>query len=199
METVGFQWLNVPCQEVNGMKEFAYRGSGKVNGAVLKAFLAAFGPYIKRGEDILCKRLGVQEISGSEDVFYDLRAFLDAMRDFQGQFGLQFMKKIGNQIYSNAAFPPGIDSVSKGMAMINQAYYMNHKDVAEQEIGGYHWSQESDHKGTMVCDCPYPCAFDHGIIETIVRTFAPAATVTHDSDKPCRHKDGESCTYSVEW
>jgi len=181
------------------MKEFDYTGDGKVNGAVLKAFLSAFGPYVKRGEQVLCKRFGVDEIDGAEDMFYPLSTFLDAMKEFQEQFGLQFMKKIGNQIHSNAVFPPGIDCVAKGMSLIDQAYYMNHTDVEPGEIGGYHWDQQGDHEGVMVCDCPYPCAFDQGIIETIAKKFAQEATVTHDEDKPCRRKEGDSCTYLVRW
>jgi hypothetical protein len=180
------------------MKEFDYNGDTKVMGGVLGAFLEAFGPYRKRGEQVLYKSFGVEEIGFSEKDWYHLGKFLDSMAEFQKQFGLEFMRKMGQGVFANAVFPPGIDSLEKGMAMINEAYYMNH-DTSPEEIGSYKWEQQSDNKGIMVCDNPYPCAFDHGIIEVISSTFAPEAKVTHDDSKPCRHKDGDSCTYIIEW
>jgi hypothetical protein len=180
------------------MKEFEYQGDTKVAGGVVKAFLAAFGPYVKRGEQVLCKRFGVAELDYSETSFYPLPEFLEAMREFQKQFGQEFLRKIGQAIFANAAFPPGIDSVEKGMGMLDQAYYMNHQ-TQPGEIGGYHWKSQGANRGVMVCDNPYPCSFDHGIVETISGQFAPTAHVTHDPTQSCRHQGGESCTYVVEW
>jgi hypothetical protein len=180
------------------MKEFEYQGETKVTGVVTKAFLAAFGPYVKRGEQVLCRRFGVDEIRGDTETWYPLIPFLQAMKEFQDQFGLDFMRKIGQFIFTNAVFPPGIDSVEKGMSSINQAYYMNHQ-TKPGEIGGYHWKPGQGNQGEMICDNPYPCSFDLGIIETIARHFAAGARVTHDDSKPCRHKGGDSCTYKVEW
>jgi hypothetical protein len=180
------------------MKEFEYQGGGKVNGAVLKAYLSAFGPYQKRGEQVLCKQFGVDEIIGAPDAWYPLPEFFKALAEFQKQFGQEFMRKVGQGIFANAVFPPGIDSLEKAMAMINEAYYMNHQ-IEPGAIGGYQWKQDGPGKGTMVCDNPYPCHFDFGILEVIAKTFNPKAKVTHVEGGACRHKDGDSCTYLVEW
>ncbi len=180
------------------MKEFDYHGEARVTGAVLKAYLSAFGPYQKRGENVLCKYFGVDELVGDASVMYPLTEFFKALKEFQEQFGREFMRKIGQGIFANAAFPPDIDGVEKAMSIINDAYYMNH-DAKPGEIGGYHWTRESDHSGRMTCDNPYPCHFDFGIFEVIAKTFCPTARVTHDDQGPCRHKDGDKCVYLIEW
>ena len=41
---------------------------------------------------------------------------------------------------------------------------MNHRGQQAGNIGGYQFDT-AGHGGRMVCDNPYPCNFDHGIIE----------------------------------
>ena len=84
------------------------------------------------------------------------------------------------------------------MRLLNDAYYSNHTN-ATGKIGGYHWTGTSDVEGTMLCDNPYPCAFDVGILETISKRFAATATVTHEEPEACRHSGGERCRYRVRW
>lgn len=181
------------------MKEFDYHGDTQVNGPVMKAFLAAFGPYVKRGEQVLSKQFSVPEISGSPDAWYPLSGYMKAMEDFQRQFGQEFLRKIGQFIFTNAVFPPGIDSLEKGLSSVDTAYHMNHKFTGAPDIGHYLWKIEGSRQGLMICDNPYPCSFDLGIVETIAKQFKPKATVTHDDQKPCRHTGGDSCTYLVAW
>jgi hypothetical protein len=50
-----------------------------------------------------------------------------------------------------------------------------------------------------VCDNPYPCAFDRGIITAMAQGFELQAKVVHDDAKPCRKQGAESCTYIASW
>ncbi len=51
----------------------------------------------------------------------------------------------------------------------------------------------------MVCENPYPCAFDRGIIQAMAARFEPAAQVKHVDLGGCRKKAAESCSYLVSW
>jgi hypothetical protein len=76
---------------------------------------------------------------------------------------------------------------------------MNHRGG---EIGRYGFTKTAERKGVMDCRNPYPCDFDQGILEAIVRRFMPAGsvpTIRHDASKPCRAKQGDSCTYQISW
>ncbi len=181
------------------MKEFQCDVSdAMVNGTSIMFYLSTFGSYRKRGEQILRKYMGIDEIVEDENVWYSLPQLLKAMEEFQKQFGLEFVRKMGAAVFGVGKFPPELDSVEKAMAMANMAYYMNHQCEGDM-IGGYHWEQGEGKSGVMTCDSPYPCAFDQGVIGSMVTTFAPKGTVVHDDSKPCRHKDGDSCTLIVNW
>ena len=74
---------------------------------------------------------------------------------------------------------------------------MNHQ-CETGEIGGYTWQPNGGKAGRIVCDNPYPCAFDQGLLETIAQRFEPSAKVTHE-EGACRHEGGDACTFKVEW
>jgi hypothetical protein len=85
------------------------------------------------------------------------------------------------------------------LGSIDVAYHMNHRGG---EIGHYAFTKSTPTTGVVVCGDPYPCEFDHGIVEASARKFAPpkvVASVRHDEAQPCRSKHGESCTYHVSW
>ncbi len=79
------------------------------------------------------------------------------------------------------------------------AYHLNHQGG---EIGHYQFSKTGPKQVVMTCRNPYPCEFDRGIILAIARQFQPVGAVVrvqHDAAKPCRTKQGDSCTYLVSW
>ncbi|MBU1151685.1 hypothetical protein KJ632_02545, partial [Patescibacteria group bacterium] len=55
----------------------------------------------------------------------------------------------------------------------------------------------------IICDNPYPCDFDKGIIESMARMFKPQkslqVSVTHDNSEECRKKGHSECCYTVNW
>jgi hypothetical protein len=76
---------------------------------------------------------------------------------------------------------------------------MNHRGG---EVGHYAFTKSAATSGSMVCGNPYPCEFDHGIVEATAAKFAPprlVVAIRHDDALPCRSRDGDSCTYHVSW
>jgi hypothetical protein len=54
----------------------------------------------------------------------------------------------------------------------------------------------------IICNNPYHCEFDRGIIDAMARRFKPAGSnikVEHDDGCECRSKGAESCTYKISW
>lgn len=181
------------------MKEFECPDSTiMTQRGVVDSFVAAFGPYRMRGEKVVCRHLGMDTVGTDPAMQFPVQRFLKAMSELQEQFGAPFMRKVGSFVLDKAAFPPGIDTVEKGMELLNVAYYLNHSKNAEGRIGGYYWRPTGQTRGNMFCDNPYPCAFDLGVIETLARRFAPTANVTH-APGACRHDGAGDCTYVVEW
>lgn len=181
------------------MREFSCPDPRILTGrGVIEAFLAAFGTYKGRGERVVCRHLGVDTLGDDPNAWFPVGKFLAAMSELQDQFGAPFMRKVGSFTFDKVVFPPGIDDVQKAMQVMNAAYYTNHRDVEQGQIGGYHWKADGERGGVLSCDNPYPCAFDIGITETIARRFSSNGRVGHEAGT-CRHRGDDVCHYRVEW
>lgn len=180
------------------MKEFEVTDSAvQIRSGAAAAFIAAFGPYRARGEKVILRAVGLEAIPEDSEATLPLGRFLGAMRELQHQFGPSFMRRIGGLAFDTAKLPPGLDSLEKVLPTMNQAYHMNHVD-AEGKIGGYTWTRNEGTSGVMFCDNPYPCAFDHGLFESIAARFESAGRATH-MEGSCRSTGGDSCSYLIEW
>jgi len=140
---------------------------------------------------------GIHDIR--KDEWYPHQAWLDAFREISEHIGSATLRTIGEKIPETALWPSDIEKIEEGLSSIDVAYHMNHRGG---EIGHYRFSATGTRSGKMVCDNPYPCAFDLGIIKATARRFTPKGTVViveHDDSEPCRNKGGESCTYRISW
>jgi hypothetical protein len=169
-----------------------------VGQGVVEAFIDAFGPHRARGEQVVRRHLGVDEVGADTDQRVPVVRLFGAMAELQDQFGGRFMRQVGSFVFDKAVFPPGIDTLGKGMSVINDAYYMNHSENAAGRIGGYRWQAAAGREGTMLCDGPYPCAFDLGIVDTIARRFELTAKVFHETGS-CRARGDAACFFGVRW
>jgi len=174
----------------------AYAPDVLVNGQTVLAVVKGMGAFAQTASDILARH-GIK--SPDPMGWYPQQAWLDAFRDIAKSIGSRALNQIGQSIPKSAKFPPGIDSVEKALGSLDAAYHMNHRGG---EIGHYNFTENGEGKGVVECRNPYPCDFDAGIIDAMVRRFVPAGSmpkVVHDSAKPCRAKQGESCTFVVSW
>jgi hypothetical protein len=106
---------------------------------------------------------------------------------------------VGMKIPDKALFPPEINSIPSALLSLDVAYHMNHRGG---EIGHYQARCIADNHIDVICDAPYPCDFDYGIIYGMVRRFRSAGaqfTVRHQDPGTCRQRGDNICTYHVTW
>ncbi|WP_394841252.1 hypothetical protein LZC95_29805 [Pendulispora brunnea] len=125
--------------------------------------------------------------------------------------GTHSLYRIGLCIPEVAKFPPAVHDIYTGVESIDIAYHMNHRKAGkvmfdpktrliENGIGHYGYRPVAGEKKIIsVCENPYPCDFDHGILTAMARRFEPKVTVAHDDLAPCRKKGADSCTYLITW
>ena len=138
-------------------------------------------------------------INLKNEEWYDAQAYLNAWKRIANEVSEQIIENSGRIAPDTAEFPPTIRDIESGLASIDVAYHMNHKkngvpmfDPATGEmtegIGHYRYQRTpGKQEAIIVCDNPYPCAFDRGLITAMAQRFQPRAQVTHDP-KSCRKR-----------
>jgi len=145
------------------------------------------------------------------NAWYSLDQWLAAYEGIAEEIGYNSLYGIGRSIPENATFPAEINDVYSAVASIDIAYHLNHrkngvvmfnpKNGEMLEGIGHYRSQPVANENRIVCVCenPYPCDFDRGIISAMAGRFMPDAKTVHDSESVCRKKGADSCTYIVWW
>jgi hypothetical protein len=177
----------------------AYDPDTEVKGSTVNSLVSAASAvssvFEKRINDTLAEN-GIEDVR--EEEWYSLQACLDTLAEISESIGPQTLASIGKAIPDHADWPPGIDSVSGGLASVGDAYQMNHR---KGEIGFYEYEAVGDDEALITCRNPYPCEFDEGLITGVAEKFGEGAAyvdVAEESDT-CRSEGGEACVYRVSW
>ena len=183
----------------------------EVNGETVFAVVDGMGIFKKRAIAILAENGIVDPAPGQ---WYPQQAWLDSFRAISETIGAKTLHAIGRRIPENANFPDDINDIESALQSIDVAYHMNHRlggkmlydprtKKMREGIGHYRYQKLGDNKIKMLCNNPYPCDFDHGIIEAMALRFKPSdclfVEVQHDDSAPCRKKGEDSCTYYVKF
>ena len=174
----------------------AYDPKVEVTGENVKAFLDGVGAYAYTVQKMLSES-GIKDAQPGK--WYPQQSYLDGLKLVAAKTGPGVLKSIGKSIPENAKWPPQVNSVESGLASIDMAYKMNHRNG---KIGNYTFTKTTPHSATMVCDNPYPDYFDFGIIESVARKFSKPGEhvfVKMDESKSRRDSGAESTTYVIEW
>ena len=179
------------------MAEFqAFSPQVMVNGQTVLSVVNGMGAFKETAAQIL-QRNGIANANPAQ--WYPQQAWLNAFREIAKTIGASTLRQIGMSIPRSAKFPPGIDSIEKALESIDGAYHLNHRGG---EIGHYAFAKTGSSQGVVTCKNPYPCDFDRGIIEAMATQFKKPGSIVrvqHDPAKPCRSKQGDSCTYLISW
>ncbi len=158
-----------------------------VNGSPVKEFTL----------DILAKN-GIKE--PKEGQWYSQQTWLNVFKIISDEIGPTLLYSIGHSIRNSAIFPAGINTIEKALASIDVAYHMNHRNG---DIGSYKFEMDGKKRGKMICENPYPCEFDSGLIAGIAEKFKPQGSlfvvVEHMPQVPCRKNGDNACGYTISW
>lgn len=145
--------------------------------------------------------------------WYPQQAWLNAFRSIVNEVGHVILFQIGRKIPESADWPPQVNDIHGALASIDIAYHMNHRlsgqlmfdpatSAMREGIGHYDYQRINDLTATMICNNPYPCDFDTGIIVAVANKFKPdgfRVIVTHVHPDRCRKKGDDICSYTVNW
>ncbi len=182
----------------------------EVNGRTVLSFVAGFGSMRRAALDVL-RKCGIDEPAFDE--WYPQQKWLDAFTYISNNVSPQTLYEIGTTIPDNADFPKEIVTVHDALAAIDVAYHINHRidgallfdeETGEKKagIGNYHYRFIGKKAVEMICDNPYPCDFDRGIIYAMTKRFKSdggLVNIKHEKEEGCRDNGDKSCRYLVTW
>ncbi|HDQ72898.1 MAG TPA: hypothetical protein ENN19_12500 [Chloroflexi bacterium] len=162
-------------------------------------------------ENILAS-VGLDNIVTDEHHWYSQQLWLNAFKLIAERTGDATLRQIGKNVMNNAVLPK-MDSVEEALTLMDIAYHMNYRnakgqvlydpDRAQQMLEGIgHYKYEKapgENKAYMICDDPYPCPYDMGIITSFAQRFEKTARVQHDDEYGCKSKGRDACRYIVTW
>jgi hypothetical protein len=193
----------------------AFDSGVEVFGANVGAFVDAFKLFPSVILKCLVKN-GIGTMAGKNvDIdrsrWYPQENWLAAWEEIATNIGPRACYQIGRQVPRHAVFPPSVTEVNGAIASLDIAYHMNHRkngkpmfDPATGQkakgIGNYGFEpMKGERRIKSVCENPYPCDFDRGLLAEVATRFEAQARVSHDDGAPCRSKGASSCTYYVSW
>jgi hypothetical protein len=133
------------------------------------------------------------------DGWYPLQSYLEALREIGSLSGPATLEEVGRRIPETAKWPPQVNSIETALGSIDAAYHLN---LRGGEVGSYRLEKGEGRTARIVCDNPFPCPFDRGLVARVAEKFAPAGvvpSVQHDEAAGCREKGAKSCVYVVRW
>ena len=104
------------------------------------------------------------------------RRWLAAFEEIANGIGPRACYQIGRNIPKYAVFPPSIKDIHSSIASVDVAYHLNHRKQGKvmfdpgtgkklKGIGNYGYQPVAgQRKIVSVCENPYPCDFDRGIL-----------------------------------
>jgi hypothetical protein len=189
----------------------AFMPGVEVCGEAVLAVVDGMGIFKDRAFKLLARN-GISQPEAGQ--WYPQQAFLDSFRLIAETIGPVTLFAIGRKVPDNAQFPADIVGIEGALRAIDVAYHMNHRLAGQvlynprtrhvkEGIGHYHYKKVAEQRIQVICENPYPCDFDRGIIEAMALRHKPPGClfvkVAHDDAAPCRKKGADSCTCYVEW
>ena len=193
----------------------SFRGI-EMNGALLEAHVKAFRLFPSQALQLLAKNgIGAAQPDGKIVIdfqrWYPMNAWLAAFNSITEAVGKSVVFEIGREVPKHAQLPPDVKDIHASIRAVDVGYHMNHRrngrpmfDPATGEmtegIGHYGYeARPGERRIVSVCENPFPCTFDQGILTAFARRFEPGALIVHVDSEPCRARDGKSCTYAITW
>ncbi|MFB6159688.1 MAG: hypothetical protein ABEJ61_00750 [Haloferacaceae archaeon] len=164
--------------------------------AVVDRALARFSEaYRARGRAALAEN-GIRD--PEPDEWYPQQAWLNTFEALADDLEPHLLDRLGEQIPSVSDWPNGVAGVEEGLRSIDEAYRRNHRGG---DIGHYRFERLDERTGRVVCENPYPCPFDRGLVRAVARTYAPVESFVFVEERGdrCRRDGDDACAYTVTW
>lgn len=138
-------------------------------------------------------------------------SWLNMFEAISNEIGPNTLSEIGRQVGATSVGLPSPKDIFAKMRTIDLSYHAAHRrdgvpmydpttGAMLEGIGHYSCTLQLASKTIIsVCETPYPCDFDLGMIGATASQSEPRAKTIHDNRAACRKNGADSCTYITTW
>ncbi len=142
--------------------------------------------------------------------WYPQEAWLKVFEDIYTEVGPNSTREMGQQLGSSYPLPPEVKDIEAVLRYLDIGYHLSHRRHGQlmynQATGAFlegigHYAFQTvpgKREATLRCDNPYPCDFDLGVADAIVRRIETRSRADH-APGPCRKDGADSCAYRLYW
>lgn len=131
--------------------------------------------------------------------WYGLEPYMAFLAQVDALHGREALQAMGRAIPDTSRFPPELDSLERALRLLDVAYQVNHRGGP---IGRYQVRLLEPGRAEMLCETPYPCDLELGILERLVERFDrgdPQTGVLHRPGPLCRRLGARGCLFDLRW
>ena len=162
-----------------------------VSGGDVLSMLAATGAFRKTADQLLAEH-GIADVQATG--WYPLAAYAEVMRELEQRVGPNTLFRIGKEIPSHIAMPPGLDTFERVAASFGPAFSMNHRNAGSGRID---YEISAPDSATIVSGTPYPCDFDRGVIMGFFHALLQITPHYQHDNLLCKKKGAAVCVHYV--
>ena len=158
--------------------------------------LEGFG-VAKTAVEALLAKAGIHQ--RDQEAWYPMTAALSFLAAVEADHGREALRSMGRAIPESSRFAPDLDDMERTLRVIEVAYQVNHRGGP---IGGFQLHLPEPGRAELVCENPYPCDLDLGLLERLLERAAggsPRASVVHRPGPACRRLGARACVYDLRW
>ncbi len=180
----------------------------------IKVLLASFGLFPSVANKLLVSHgviaPGADGKLAVQERWFALDTWLDVHEAIRKEIGPNALFTLGTRIMENPKFPPWIRDIETALESMDATYHSSHRkngivmfdpttSIMLDGIGHYRPRRAAGAKRIeVVCDTPYQCEVDFGIVTVVAARFEAKARTEHGPGA-CRRTGASSCTYVVRW
>lgn len=140
----------------------------------------------------LRQKMGLMEVEAGR--WYPQATLLKFFHQVMKTDGEDVLFYMGLRMIGSTLFPPNVGTFQEAISSMDLGYTIAHR----YQIGSMFGLRAS---GEMQLDIiaanPYPCPYDWGILQGIMKKWAPAARLSHDFSQGCRLDGETACHYHL--
>ncbi len=156
---------------------------------ILRIFAAGAEPerYIS-----LRKKLDLLEVEAGR--WYQQSQLLRFFEQVLRAEGEDVLFRTGLKMIEETVFPPNVKTFQEAISSMDLGYTIAHRNQVGSMFG---LRASGELQLDVIAANPYPCPYDWGILQGIMKRMAPDARLSHDFSQGCRLDGETACHYHL--